>query len=111
MSREHLLACLMASCERCFDTFQSRGFAPLQGSYLAAWLHSGQVRQLLAWELDAAWHQIGFEAACSSLQCGQLTGWSIADGCKCCMTLSFLLVQHAYRRCILSFRLNMEHVD
>jgi biotin--protein ligase len=44
--KEQLLAGVLNHLESCFDTFQARGFDPLQPLYLSSWMHSNQVVEL-----------------------------------------------------------------
>ncbi|KAK3282795.1 hypothetical protein CYMTET_9485 [Cymbomonas tetramitiformis] len=46
-TRESLLAAIMARLEVLTHTFVKDGFAPLQGAYLANWLHTGQAVKLV----------------------------------------------------------------
>lgn len=43
LSRGALLAHVLNHLERCYDEFEASGFAGLEASYLASWMHSGQV--------------------------------------------------------------------
>ncbi|GAX75825.1 hypothetical protein CEUSTIGMA_g3268.t1 [Chlamydomonas eustigma] len=48
--RELLTACILNQLERCFMTFEAKGFEPLKEAYLSAWLHSEQ--QIVAYDPD-----------------------------------------------------------
>ena len=48
LTRELVLAKVVARLGACFAQFEAEGFAPLEPAYLAAWLHSGQAVTFLA---------------------------------------------------------------
>eukprot|EP00798_Chlamydomonas_sp_ICE-L_P018144 gene18144-24584_t len=42
LPRELVLANIISSLEKCYEVFESEGFAPLEAAYLQNWLHSNQ---------------------------------------------------------------------
>ncbi|KAI8471829.1 MAG: hypothetical protein J3K34DRAFT_384539 [Monoraphidium minutum] len=46
LPRGAVLAHVLNHLERCYDEFEARGFPPLEGAYLASWMHSGQQVEL-----------------------------------------------------------------